>query len=180
MAESLADKVEWLFQHVPDPESGQPFTNPRLAARIRRLRPGFSVTGTAIWNVRTGVTTRPSWQLMEGMAKAFRVAPGFFSADGTIHDLEQQLAALAVLRDTKLWNLAERAQGVSSEGVDMAVDVAMVVLERYRELEGLESLNASTRPPTGHDRSPHQQHSMRHSRGTPSTRKSPAQGPGLQ
>lgn len=177
MAESLAEKVEWLFQHVPDPETGQPFTNPRLAARIRRLRPGFSVTGTAIWNVRTGVTMRPSWQLMEGMAKAFRVAPGFFSADGTIHDLEQQLAALAVLRDTKLWNLAERALDVSPEGVDMAVDVAMVVLERYRELEGLEHHDASERSPAGPDLSSRQPHSMRPSRRARPTREPPAQGP---
>ena len=133
MAESLADKVEWLFQRVPDPETGQPFTNPRLAARIRQLRPGFSVTGTAIWNVRTGVTTRPSWQLMEGMAKAFGVAPGYFSDDVDIRELEQQLAALDVLKDGRVWSLAQRAQGVSPESLGAVRDV----LERYRELEGL-------------------------------------------
>lgn len=133
MAESLADKVEWLFQHVPDSETGQPFTNPRLAARIRTLRPGFSVTGTAIWNVRTGVTTRPSWQLMEGMAKAFGVAPGFFSDDVAIRELEQQLAALDVLKDARVWSLAQRARGVSSESLGAVGEV----LERYRQLEGL-------------------------------------------
>lgn len=133
MAESLAEKVEWLFHNVPDPETGQPFTNPRLAARIRQLRPGFSVTGTAIWNVRTGVTTRPSWQLMEGMAKAFGVAPGFFSDDVAIRDLERQLAALDVLKDARVWSLAQRALGVSPESLGAVGEV----LERYRDLEGL-------------------------------------------
>jgi hypothetical protein len=133
MAESLAEKVEWLFHNVPDPESGQPFTNPRLAARIRQLRPGFTVTGTAIWNVRTGVTTRPSWQLIEGMAKAFGVAPSFFSDDVAIRDLERQLAALDVLKDARVWSLAQRALGVSPESLGAVGEV----LERYRELEGL-------------------------------------------
>ncbi len=133
MAESLADKVEWLFQHVPDPETGQPFTNPRLAARIGQLRRGFSVTGTAIWNVRTGVTTRPSWQLMEGMAKAFGVAPSFFSDDVAIRDLDEQLAALDVLKDARVWSLAQRLVGVSPRTLGTVGEV----LERYRELEGL-------------------------------------------
>ena len=139
MAESLADKVEWLFQHVPDPETGQLFTNPRLAARIRQLRPGFSVTGTAIWNVRTGVTTRPSWQLMEGMAKAFGVVPGFFSDDVAIRDLDEQLAALDVLKDARVWSLAQRLVGVSPRTLGAVGEV----LERYRELEGLNSAAAS-------------------------------------
>jgi hypothetical protein len=141
MAESLAEKVEWLFHNVPDPESGQPFTNPRLAARIRQLRPGFTVTGTAIWNVRTGVTTRPSWQLIEGMAKAFGVAPSFFSDDVAIRDLERQLAALDVLKDARVWSLAQRALGVSPESLGAVGEV----LERYRELEGLNG------PATGAD-----------------------------
>lgn len=176
MAETLADKVNWLFQHVPDPETGRLMSTPLVAAKMRHL--GFDISDNTIRNLRTGEVERPSWPVIEGLAKVFRVAPGFFSADSSIHDLEQQLEALALLRDTKLWNLAERALGVSPEGVEMAVDVAMVVLERYRELEGLENRDAIRRLPDGDKVNTRQPRSARHSRRIHPVRETPVQGTG--
>src|SRR5258708_26616149 len=135
MAETLADKVNWLFEHVRDAETGRPMSVPLVAAKMRHL--GIDVSDNTIRNVSSGEVERASWPVIEGLARVFRVALGFFSTDATIHDLDKQLAALALLKETNLWNLAQRAVGVSPEGVGMAVDVAMVVLERYRELEEL-------------------------------------------
>lgn len=166
MGETLADKVNWLFTHIEDVETGRLMNTPLVAAKMRHL--GVDVSDNTIRNVRTGDVERPSWPVIEGLAKVFRVAPGFFSSDATIHDLEKQLVALDLLSDTKLWNLVQRAVGVSPEGVGMAADVALVVLERYREMEGLNAarpaLSATPAAPAA--------------RGSPPARRTPPRGRG--
>ena len=80
IARSLAEKTEWLFQNVRDPVDGQLYSNARIAAKIEECMPGFTVTAT-----RSGISApeseKPSWRLIEGLAKAFGVSPLDFSAD---------------------------------------------------------------------------------------------------
>ena len=133
MAKTLAEKTEWLFQHVRDPEDGQPYSNARIAAKIEQLCPGFSVTPTTIWNIRTGKSDNPSWKLIEGLAKAFGVTPLYFTDDDAEQQTQEELALLAALQDTGVRSLALRAQGLSAQSLATVREL----IERVRELEGL-------------------------------------------
>ena len=142
MARSLAEKTEWLFQNVRDPVDGQHYSNARIAAKIEECMPGFTVTATTIWNIRTGKSENPSWRLIEGLAKAFGVSPLYFSVEedeaGT-KQTQEELALLAALRDTSVRQLALRAQGMTSASLSTVLDL----VERVRQLEGLEGSRPS-------------------------------------
>lgn len=133
MAKTLAEKTEWLFQNVRDPEDGQPYSNANIAAMIEQLCPGFSVTPTTIWNIRTGRSDNPSWKLIEGLAKAFGVTPLYFTDDDAEQQTQEELALLAALRDAGVRSLALRAQGLSAQSLATVREL----IERVRELEGL-------------------------------------------
>ena len=133
MAKTLAEKTEWLFQHVRDPESGQPYSNARIAALIEHVCPGFSVTPTTIWNIRTGKSDNPSWKLIEGLAKAFGVTPVYFTDADAEQQTQEELALLAALQDAGVRSLALRAQGLSAQSLATVREL----IERVRELEGL-------------------------------------------
>ena len=142
MARSLAEKTEWLFQNVRDPVDGQLYSNARIAARIEECMPGFTVTATTIWNIRTGKSENPSWRLIEGLAKAFGVSPLYFSAEADetgAKQTQEELALLAALRDTSVRQLALRAQGMT----DASLATLLELVERVRELEGLEASRPS-------------------------------------
>lgn len=133
MVETRAEKVRWLLANVLDPDTGERLTIPRVAAKMRAL--GYDLSDNTLRNVCTGEVERPSFEVLEGIAKVFGVSPAFFSTDASIQDLEKQLAALEILKDAHVWNLAQRAVGVSPEGVD----VAIAVLEHYRAKQGLDA-----------------------------------------
>ena len=136
MAKSLAEKTEWLFQHVRDPVDGQLYSNARIAAKVEECMPGFTVTATTVWNIRTGKSENPSWRLIEGLAKAFGVSPLYFSAEDETgaRQTQEELALLAALRDTSVRQLALRAQGMTSQSLATVLEL----VERVRELEGLD------------------------------------------
>jgi ESX-1-secreted protein regulator len=133
MAKTLAEKTDWLFQNVRDPEDGQSYSNARIAAMIEHLCPGFSVTPTTIWNIRTGKSDNPSWKLIEGLAKAFGVTSLYFTDDDAEQQTQEELALLAALRDAGVRSLALRAQGLSPQSLATVREL----IERVRELEGL-------------------------------------------
>lgn len=132
MAKTLAEKTEWLFQTIRNPEDGQPYSNARIAAKIERLS-GFSVTPTTVWNIRTGKSDNPSWRLIEGLARAFGVSPLYFTDDEAAQQTQEELALLAALRDAGVRNLALRAAGLSPESLAAVRDL----IERVRKLEGV-------------------------------------------
>ncbi|HEY7341359.1 MAG TPA: helix-turn-helix domain-containing protein [Ktedonobacterales bacterium] len=135
MARSLAEKTEWLFQNVRDPADGQLYSNARIAAKIEECMPGFTVTATTIWNIRTGKSENPSWRLIEGLAKAFGVSPLYFSEDdeSSAKQTQEELALLAALRDSSVRQLALRAHGMTSASLETVLEL----VERVRQLEGL-------------------------------------------
>lgn len=135
MGKTLADKIEWLFQHMRNPEDGQPYSNARLAAKIER-ESGFSVTPTTIWNIRTGKSDNPSWKLIDGLAKAFGVSPLYFTDDEAAQQTQEELALLTALHDAGVRNLALRAQGLSPESLATVREL----IERVRHLEGVRDL----------------------------------------
>jgi transcriptional regulator with XRE-family HTH domain len=134
MGKTLAEKTEWLFQHVPGPD-GQSYSSARLAARIEQLCPGFTVTPATIWNIRTGKSDNPSGRVVEGMAKAFGVSPQYFADDEETDRTQEEVALLAALRDAGVRGIALRAQGLSSESLQTVRDL----IERVRQLEGVGS-----------------------------------------
>jgi transcriptional regulator with XRE-family HTH domain len=135
MAESVAEKARWLLTNVRDPDTNEPFTLPRVIAKFRLMRPQVDVSANTIRNLFSGEVERPSWHVVEGIAAVFGVSPAVFSDDATLQELEKQLKALDLLKEARIRMLAQRAAGVSPEGID----VALLVLEHYRARQGLDS-----------------------------------------
>lgn len=104
MAETLAEKIDWLFQYVPDAEGGRLYSAVAVATSIQGMLPGIDVTEDDVMAVRDGTDEHPPRELVEGFARVFGVSSAFLTSDeATIRGLQAQLDLLAhfksVLRD---------------------------------------------------------------------------------
>lgn len=113
---SLADRLEWLFQHHKNPNTGKSYTNQQLADRVKEMT-GVSLSPPAIWNLRRGVSKDSSFETIKGLAKAFGVTPLFFSDDSpdVLERTEEELAVLAAMRRVNVRNLCLRADDLPDE-----------------------------------------------------------------
>ncbi|MGC1376663.1 MAG: helix-turn-helix domain-containing protein [Anaerolineales bacterium] len=69
---SFAQKLEYLFQHKTRPD-GTPYT----PADILRATNGV-LTRIHLWKLRTGKAANPSFRVIQSLADAFDVPPGYF------------------------------------------------------------------------------------------------------
>jgi hypothetical protein len=79
--------------------------------------------------------THPSWHIVEGLAFIFQVPLSFFSADLSISELEQQFAALTLLKGTSFWTLAQRVSTLSPAGIAVVLAITEVALQQIQTLE---------------------------------------------
>lgn len=99
MTETLAQKTEWLFLHVPNTESDQLHTAVSIAHRIHSMLPGVAVTEDSILAVRDGTDECPRRELVEGIARAFGVSPAFLTSNAvTTRDMQEQFELLAAVK----------------------------------------------------------------------------------
>ncbi len=83
----------------------------------------------------TGAVSHPSWHIVEGLASVFQVPLSFFSTDLSIGELEQQFAALTLLKRTPFWVLAQRVSTLSSAGIAAVLAITEVALQQMQTLE---------------------------------------------
>jgi ESX-1-secreted protein regulator len=131
--QSLAAKVNWLFEHVANPATGKAFTLYAIRDRLRER--DINVSCNTIRNLRIGAVTHPSWHVVEGLASVFQVPLSFFSADLSISELEQQFAALTLLKRSPYWTLAQRVSTLSPAGIAAVLAITEVALQQIQTLE---------------------------------------------
>lgn len=126
----LAEKLEHLFRTVPQAD-GTPYTN-EAAARELGSRLGVSVTTTHISHLRTGRRDNPSAMLLHGLAQLFGVPLAYFFDPERERTVNDQLAALGLLREAQVKSLMMRP----GSGDPAALVALAEVLSRIREVEG--------------------------------------------
>lgn len=138
----LADKLNYLFATVPRAvNTSQLHTNETAAMALEKY--GIGVTKTHLSHLRAGRRDNPSAKLLAGLARLFGVPIAYFFDEEREREVNQQLATLVAMRDTRVKNLMTRAHGVSQESLGQIEGI----LDQIRRLEGLEVADEADSPP---------------------------------
>jgi transcriptional regulator with XRE-family HTH domain len=122
----VARRLNHLFEHVHPPDRG-PFIMKEVAEAT-----GISIS--TIQQMRTGKKTNPTMSTLEALAGFFGVSPQFFFSDDEAAEREvAQIEVLAALRDSTVVAIAQRASGLSPDGLRQIRDM----LDYVRHREGL-------------------------------------------
>ncbi|MBB4893134.1 transcriptional regulator with XRE-family HTH domain [Streptomyces olivoverticillatus] len=89
----------------------------RLAKEMREAT-GGSISGTYLWELATGKKRNVTLEQLDVLAQYFGVPPEYFLSDEVAGRIDAQLRLAISLRDTRVRNLALRADGLSPEVLD--------------------------------------------------------------
>lgn len=131
---SLADKVEWLIQHMWPAGVAAPRSNSDVAEAIADAT-GEEISHSTVWKLRTGRQPNPTLRTLRALAAFFRVPIGYFGDDEQADSIEDQLMTLVLLRDTGVDRAALRAfVDLSEDGRRMIAEMIASVarMERRR------------------------------------------------
>ncbi|WP_043266600.1 helix-turn-helix domain-containing protein [Streptomyces sp. CT34] len=128
---SLAERIDALFRSGrPD---GRPWTNDEVAAQIKTHHPKVKVSGAYLSALRTGKRSRPSIELLTGLAEFFGVPVSRLTDTQAPTTLEHEIAALPQLNQAGMRSIMLRAVGVNDDGLKAVA----AVLDHVRQLQGL-------------------------------------------
>jgi hypothetical protein len=95
---TLAERIEWLVQHMWPADAPPPRTNDEIAAAITAAT-GEEISGTGFWKLRTGRGANPTLKTLTSFSQFFGVPIGFFSEDpADAEETGDQMALLVLLR----------------------------------------------------------------------------------
>ncbi|WP_333736235.1 helix-turn-helix domain-containing protein [Streptomyces sp. IBSBF 2806] len=129
---TLAQKIEHLFV-TTTPNDQKPPSHDDVATAINIAAGERAISGTYIWQLRTGRKTNPTKKHLEALARYFGVSPAYFLDDAETQRIDEQLALLQALKQNDVRTIALRAHGLS---VSSRQTLAGVV-SHLRKLEGL-------------------------------------------
>ncbi|XVQ08173.1 helix-turn-helix domain-containing protein [Spirillospora sp. CA-255316] len=127
---TLADRLNHLFATIVPPARG-PYTNQEVAAGIRDA--GTDISAQYLSLLRRGERDNPTLKHLEALARFFGVPPAYFFDEETTRRVDEELTALAALRDIGVRGVALRAAGLSPTGLE----AVHTIIEQVRRLEGL-------------------------------------------
>jgi transcriptional regulator with XRE-family HTH domain len=133
---TLADKLDRLFRSVRR-RGGDEFSYEEVARGIRE-RGGPTISGTYVWQLRTGKRDNPTKSHLEALAGFFGVSPAYFLDEAEAARVESQLELLAAMRDSGVSRIALRSVGLSPQTLDAIAGI----IENARKAEGLNSVGS--------------------------------------
>lgn len=132
----LARRLDHLFTNV-HPKGRGPYSL-REAAQAINDRAGEKLISAAYLSaLRTGQKREPSSRRLSAIAEFFGVQVGYFSDDDVAARTNEQLEALAAMRDGDVRTLALRAAELSPR----ALKAILQIVESTRAAEGLPTEN---------------------------------------
>ncbi|MDV9173045.1 helix-turn-helix transcriptional regulator [Streptomyces sp. W16] len=140
-APTFAQLLDYLFKEV-HPDNRGPFTYAEVAEGIQEASgsEGRGLTASAIQQLRTGAKKNPTRHTIKALADFFGVPAGYFVDEEAAQRTRAEIAVLAAMRDQNVRTVALRANGLSTETLQMV----SAVIEQARILEGLPERNAPT------------------------------------
>jgi transcriptional regulator with XRE-family HTH domain len=127
----ISRRVEWLFKSFLKPD-GSEYNHHEVEEGTAAL--GHRVTAGAIWKIRHGHTPNPGFLTLRALAQFFGIKPGFFYEDGLNECDLEQIKSEAVLRDSKVQEIALRASELAPEDRDVILGMIRLIARR----QGLE------------------------------------------
>ncbi|MEY9962498.1 transcriptional regulator with XRE-family HTH domain [Streptacidiphilus sp. MAP12-16] len=129
-AETLASKIDRLFQIVRRPgDQRERYSNEEVAKACREVT-GESFSATYLWQLRTGRRDNPTKRHLEALAHFFQVPPAYFFNDEQGAAITQELELLGALRDAGVRNVALRAVNLSPASLETISDVIDAIARR--------------------------------------------------
>lgn len=99
-AMTLADKLDWLFEHVKGPNGRKP--SPRqVGDHVFRVT-GVRCSRNHISDLRSGATANPTLAVLEGIADFFDVDMDYFTNDNRARMIQASLDFVLALRNDRL------------------------------------------------------------------------------
>jgi len=127
----LAEKLGRLFRAIHPRGRGE-YTYREVADGIRQ-RGLAPISGTYVWQLRTGQRSNPTMKHIEGLAAFFGVPVNYFFNDDVATRVDTELDMIVALRETPIRHIALRASGLSPESLSAIAEM----IEHVRRLEGL-------------------------------------------
>lgn len=121
VGQSLADKLNRLFRTIRT-EDGREHS-PEHVADWLRTNGGPSVSPSYIYMLRRGQRTNPTKMHIEGLARFFDIAPGYFFDDALSARIGEELDLLAALRDADVRYIALRSSELRSPARRSIIDI---------------------------------------------------------
>ncbi|MEV5239170.1 hypothetical protein AB0K89_08650 [Streptomyces cinnamoneus] len=110
----------------------------RLAKEIRDTT-GGSISGTYLWELATGKKRNVTLEQLDVLAEFFGVPPEYFLSEEVAERVNAQLALAIALRDTRVRNLALRADGLSAA----TLDALLTMVDEARKVQNLSSVETA-------------------------------------
>jgi transcriptional regulator with XRE-family HTH domain len=129
-SDTLASKLDRLFAAGRSARGGQ-YTYREVAEGIGRS--GAPISGTYIWQLRTGQRQNPSRKHIESLAAFFGVPVNYFFNDATGAEVQAELDLVIALRSEAVKRIAVRAAALSPD----SLHVLATMVEHVRRLEGI-------------------------------------------
>ncbi len=129
---ALASRLDRLFRLATGPDGKEPSYR-QVSTGIHELT-GVQIGVSTLHALRTGTVTDPRMSTIEAIARYFGVPVGYFFDQDVAQQVDSQLALLRAMRDQRVQALALRAEGLSTETLDML----RAVIDQARTAEGLD------------------------------------------
>ncbi|MDQ8707193.1 helix-turn-helix domain-containing protein [Streptomyces sp. LHD-70] len=129
---TLAARLNHLFEVIHPAGRSRPYSNDEVATLLQE-QGGPTVSGTYLWQLRTGRRDNPTKRHLEALADFFGVPVAYFFDDDVARRVGSDLETLQRLREAGVQNVALRAVGLSPK----SMDAVLAMIDRVRELEGL-------------------------------------------
>jgi hypothetical protein len=140
---TLGPKLKYLLENVAEPESGKKMGIPQLAARMVEL--GFKVHANTLRGLLNGTKNNPTWQVVQGIARAYGVSTDLFRSDVTIEQWEYRQLQRHLLNPADMRLGVVPGQGSPApEGLDLATEVAASILQYFAAHNETSSGRSST------------------------------------
>jgi transcriptional regulator with XRE-family HTH domain len=128
---SVADLLDHLFREV-HPAGRGPYTYAEVAQGVMEAT-GFSITASAIQQLRTGKNENPKMATVRALATFFGVPPSYFFEEEVAERTVAEIGVVAAMRDADVRRVALRANGLSPSSLQMVT----AVINQARRLEGI-------------------------------------------
>ncbi|MDI3390381.1 helix-turn-helix domain-containing protein [Streptomyces sp. B-S-A8] len=129
---TLAARLNHLFEVIHPAGRSRPYSNDEVAALLQE-QGGPTVSGTYLWQLRTGRRDNPTKRHLEALADFFGVPVAYFFDDDVARRVGSDLETLLRMREAGVQSVALRAVGLSAK----SMDAVLAMIDRVRELEGL-------------------------------------------
>ncbi len=133
----LADKIDDLFRSI-HPQDRGPYSAEEVAASLVK-RGGPTISGTYIWQLRTGQRDNPTKKHLEALAAFFGVPVAYFFDDESTAALRAELESLSSVRDSGAADLAVRLSGLSDPSMAAVAKVVEALQGRSRSRGSVKS-----------------------------------------